>query len=501
MDCDERGTSVEPADRVSRRAIIRTESVVSAALDRLKLVRRDRLVVAISGGPDSVALLYVLKRLQEHSPYRLIAAHLNHQLRGAESDNDETFVRSLCGALGIELVVERAMLGGRSANLEERARTVRYEFLNKTADMMAAQHIVLGHHADDQAETVLMRLLRGSGAAGLSAMAETGPGRLFRPLLSLRREALLAYLAAVKADYVLDSSNLAGGALRNRVRVALLPQLEQEYALGLASRLTELASEMRQIDGYITEHARQHLASRLMPVPRSPEAWYLDLRSFGAIHSAVASAMMREMLRDCIGELRHIERAHISAMCRLAGTGNPSGSIELPRGWRFRRQYQAAVLERRRSAGNQPSYAFELEPGENVLGSSGLILAMKVLTRGESGFPRYPWHPPTAAEAYVDADVVSSLAVRAWHPGDRIKPIGMRGGRKIQDVFVDRKVPASARTRWPVVVTADEALWIPGLIRSRLGLISRESEKVLHLQAVWLTTDRQVSLPRLQPAC
>jgi tRNA(Ile)-lysidine synthase len=331
-------------------------------------------------------------------------------------------------------------------------------------------------------------------------MAETGPGRLFRPLLSLRREALLGYLAAVKADYVLDSSNLAEGALRNRVRAALLPQLEHEYAPGLATRLTELASEMRQIDGYITEHARQHLASRLTPVPRSPQAWYLDLRGFGAIHSTVASAIMREMLRDCIGELRHIERAHINAMCRLAGSGNPSASIELPRGWRFRRQYRAAVLERCRSAGNQ-AYGCELEPGENVLGSSGLILAMKVLMRGEPGFPRYPWYPPTAADAYVDAGAVGSLAVRAWRPGDRIKPIGMRGGRKIQDVFVDRKVPASARTRWPVVVTADEALWIPGLIRSRMGLISRESEKVLHLQAVWLTTDRQVSLPRLQPAC
>jgi tRNA(Ile)-lysidine synthetase-like protein len=158
------------------------------------------------------------------------------------------------------------------------------------------------------------------------------------------------------------------------------------------------------------------------------------------------------------------------------------------------------VLERRRSAGNEP-YAFELEPGENVLGTSGLILEMKVLTRGEPGFPPYPWHPPTPAEAYVDAGAVGSLAVRAWRPGDCIKPIGMRGGRKIQDVFVDRKVPASARTQWPVVVMAEQALWIPGLIRSRLGLISRESEKVLHLQAVWLTTDGQVSLPRLQPAC
>ncbi|MBV8055649.1 MAG: tRNA lysidine(34) synthetase TilS, partial [Deltaproteobacteria bacterium] len=226
----------------ARKAIALVENTVARVMAGLRSGAHDRLLAAISGGPDSVAALYALQRIRGRAGYQLAAAHLNHGLRGSESDRDEKFVRELCGRLDIELVVERAC-GLKPANLEERARELRYEFLNRTADALKAQFIVLGHHQDDQAETILLRLLRGAGIAGLAAMAEWGPGRLVRPLLSLNRVAILAYLAAIGADYVVDSSNLDFAALRNRVRTGLLPQLARDYSPGIARRLAELASE------------------------------------------------------------------------------------------------------------------------------------------------------------------------------------------------------------------------------------------------------------------
>src|SRR5262249_40090698 len=157
-------------------------------LERVGVRPGAALVVALSGGADSVALLHALVELRESSGYRLVAAHLNHALRGDESDRDQCFCRDLCARLKVDFIVARANgLAAQLPNLEEAARQARHEFLDRAAVRTGCDHVAVGHHADDQAETVLMRLLRGAGIAGLSAMAETGPGRLIRPLLSLSR--------------------------------------------------------------------------------------------------------------------------------------------------------------------------------------------------------------------------------------------------------------------------------------------------------------------------
>ena len=194
------------------------------------------IVIGLSGGGDSVALTSALLALRKRMGLKLAAAHLNHRLRGAESDRDEEFVRAMCARLGLELQVERAEgLGAISgANLEERARDARREFLGRAADRVGADFIALGHHRDDQAETVLMRLMRGAGAAGMAAMAERGPERLIRPMLSISRAEIREYLDACAIPFVEDSSNSSRDFLRNRIRGELIPMLERDYAPGSA---------------------------------------------------------------------------------------------------------------------------------------------------------------------------------------------------------------------------------------------------------------------------
>src|ERR1700683_1245 len=181
-------------------------AAIEAALARAGVRRGASIVIGLSGGGDSVALTSALIGLRKRMGLKLAAAHVNHRLRADESDRDEEFVRAMCARLGVELQVERAEgLGAISgANLEERARYVRREFLGRAADHVGADFIALGHHRDDQAETVLMRLMRGAGAAGVAAMAERGPGRLIRPMLSLSRVAICEYLGARGISFLED---------------------------------------------------------------------------------------------------------------------------------------------------------------------------------------------------------------------------------------------------------------------------------------------------------
>ena len=249
---------------------LETTMPIAGALDRIG-VRRDAVILlALSGGADSVALFHVLVALRERFGYRLAAAHFNHHLRGDESDRDQAFVCDLCARAQIELVVGHAEdLGG--CNLEERARESRYRFLHSAADRMGAGHIALAHHADDQAETVLMRLLRGTGVAGLGAMAEAS-GRLIRPMLSLGRGEIIDYLNAIGARFVTDSTNCSPAILRNRLRAELIPMLERDYAPQFGRRLGELADEMRSLDDFVSAAAEAEL-------DRSPGAGGRDSRS------------------------------------------------------------------------------------------------------------------------------------------------------------------------------------------------------------------------------
>jgi tRNA(Ile)-lysidine synthase len=492
---------------------------VASVLQKLPSTPDAPYVVAVSGGPDSVALLDVLKRIYARlgSCY-FIAAHLNHRIRGAEADRDEAFVRKLCEKLGIELIVECAH-GLSSPNLEERARVVRYEFLDRVARSIHARYILLAHHADDQAETALLRLLRGSGIAGLGAMApvvsrrgevsadsepSVGVVALVRPMLSVTRTTIVDYLEAVGADYVIDSSNLVGGVLRNRLRHSLLPEIEKHYAPGFSRRLVELAAEAGEVEAFLAGEARRALDLRLTAPSGGAEkrtVWRIDVEGFSSIQPALASAMLRELVRRGAGDLRHFGRVHIEAMRRLAMGGDPSAITMLPRGWRFRREYQSAVLERSPSTGREfggpQGYELELTPGENRIEDAHLMLQLRIIGCDDSAFPHPPWHRRDLFEAWFDAVAAGRIVARTARHGDRVKPLGMDGSRKVHDVFVDRNLPLGWRKVWPLVVAQEGVLWIPGMVRSRFALVTADSKKVLHLRANSATEGRNVPLPEL----
>jgi tRNA(Ile)-lysidine synthase len=463
----------------------------------------DRILIALSGGADSVALTHALHRMRDGIRgvrFELAAAHLNHRLRGVESDRDERFVRELCDRLKIELSVELADGLANSSNLEERARNLRHEFLSRAADRFDARYIALAHHADDQAETVMMRLLRGSGAAGLAAMESAGPGRIVRPMLTLRHEQVLAYLDHIGETHVLDRSNQSRAMLRNRIRHDLLPMLERDYAPKLRRRLNGLALEMRSLDDYLVREARAELHRRL----RSPGR--LDLAGFAELHPALANAALREWLRLRIGDLRRIYRADIERMRRLCAVARPGSIAFLPGGWRLRCEYDAVVLEpatkaaSSRASDEVPVFEIELlRDGVTAITASGFTFDACLLKVGDRSFPGEASMPRNKRfQGLFDVgEIGDRLIVRGFKTGDRIAPLGMSGTRKVQDVFVDHKLPRARRPTWPLVEAESGLLWVPGMVRSRHALVTSATQTILRLTVQRDATTENTSLLRI----
>ncbi len=453
---------------------------VEAALKRAGVRRGASILVGLSGGADSVALACALLELRQSLGLRIAAAHLNHRIRGGESDRDEAFVRAMCARLSVELIVERAEgldASISSANLEERAREVRRDFLGRVADRIEADFVALGHHRDDQAETVLMRLMRGAGAAGMAAMAQRGPGKLIRPMLSISRAEIRGYLDARTTAFVEDSTNSSRDILRNRIRAELLPMLERDYAPGLGGRLVEVAAEMRSLDELVGA-----IAARELDAMRR-RGGALDVSGFAALNRAVQAGAIRLFLSERMGSLRGISRAHIEAMRQLILEGGPSDSIDLPGGWRAGREYNFLRLIRA-AAGREAASGFSVAIGADgvtVVEAAGFAFEASTIAAADASIPDSSSSRVAIFDAAKIAD--AGLVARNFIRGDRMRPMGMRGTRKVHDLFVDRKLPRARRERFPVVTVGGEIAWLPGLARGDCALVTKATEIVLRVQA------------------
>jgi tRNA(Ile)-lysidine synthase len=368
---------------------------------------------------------------------------------------------------------------------------------------VGAEYIALAHHADDQAETVLMRMLRGAGIAGLAAMSERGPDRLIRPMLGLSRAEILAYLHARGITFVEDSSNRSPEILRNRIRTELIPMLERDYAPGLRGRLVEIAGEMRSVDDFMNAAASIEFAAM-----RSADD-ALDVARFPALAPALQMCVLRLYLAERMRTLRRITRAHLEALRRLVLASGPSDSIDLPGGWRAEREYNLLRIINTVPISDEAFSVPLALDGITIVEAASYRFEASMLDRGDltpNPFPRGKGNQNYGASegnqnygasdlsdldlsdlhvALFDAAAIADagLVVRNFIRGDRIHPIGMRGERKVKDVFIDRKIPRLERRRFPIVTLAGEVAWLPGLARGSAALISNATETILRVEA------------------
>ncbi len=467
-----------------------------------------RVLVGLSGGPDSVALLHLLLGFAADGDLRVGAAHMDHGLRGSESDRDEEFVRELCSQWDVPLEIGHPQPGAIDADgpdLEARARRARMKFLREVTAREGYDYISLGHNRDDQAETLLLALLRGAGSAGLAGIPARR-GRIVRPLLGIHRGEIIAHLQRHSVAYVTDSSNLEAKQRRNRIRLDLLPRIRREFNPGIVDVLARTAEILGDEDFYLDRRAaellRTHGSYEGFDGSSSPRRVVLDLDMFDE-----PRALKRRALRLGYGLIRgsreDLAFDHVDSMLDPAEIPT-GGGLDLPAGVRVRRDGGSIVMEA--PAPSPPSISAR---GSAILPLPGALVREPFQGRIESRILGETASravsitltgrriPLLVSHAFIDYNKVElPLYVRSWRPGDRMRPLGMSGTKKIQDIFVDARVPRDSRSRVPLVLDSDHrVLWVAGVTVSDDVKLEGNTGRVIHLRVKDLVGSRDRHSP------
>ena len=451
----------------------------------------DCVLVAVSGGPDSVALLHLLYDLCDELEVRLEVAHLQHGIRGSEAQEDARFVAELAAKLGLpfhlkEVNLHQIKSAAGKGNLEALARAERYRFFAAVARERNLNRIATAHTRDDQAETVLMWLLRGSGLKGLGGMLPThqlngtnieSASRLIviRPLLDVSRAEIEDYLNEKHLTFRLDRSNQDPSFLRNWIRLKLIPQLKDKMDRNLLSRLAQQAELIREEEQFLEELTHAEL-DRI----RTPEG--IDRGALLKYNKALQRRLLRLWIESMRGHLRGLDFQHVEALLDLIADGPPQGRLSIPGGWQLVKEYETLRLDKqfRRMVPQCACYSYDLEIGEDLhIHEAGLMIQTRAIS-----LP-LPSLPDNFTEAVFDiAALAADLTLRNFRHGDRFQPLGMAGHKKVKELFIEKKLPLSVRASLPLLLLGNEIIWIPGYGRSELGKVTPATKAILHLKAV-----------------
>jgi tRNA(Ile)-lysidine synthase len=435
----------------------------------------EKVVVGLSGGPDSVCLLVLLDQLKERFNLQLHAMYVDHGLRPDETPGEILSCEKICRQLGIPFVVRstdvRAHAEEHRLNRQEAARQLRYHCFHEIVSKITADTLALAHNADDQAETVLMRLLRGSGPAGLSGIP-VKRGNIIRPLIETERSEIELFLEQNNITYIVDSSNMRTDYLRNRIRKTLMPELRRinpEIIRSIQKTTLILQEEERYFEIIVTKTLMK-LVSR-----KSTNRLELFLAPLEMMEHVILRRVLRRAL-DATESLRGISFIHIEDMMNLIKSGKAGDRIYLPRNIRVIKEYALLVI-----TSESPPVLTDYEiqpPGEAVLTGTGSVVKARLEENSSDA-------GDGKSVVLLDAGkMVFPLKIRARKPGDFFYPHGFGKKKKLQDFFVDEKVPRDERASVPVVVSGSDIVWIAGYRADHRFRITDQTKKFLRLVIV-----------------
>ncbi len=437
-----------------------------------ELAELKSILVAVSGGVDSVVLLHLLRTVAPASGVELRVAHLDHQIR-SESGADAEFVRDLCQSWGLPCTLGSSdvprLAKEAGLSLEMAGRQARRSFLQQVAEERGCERIALAHHRDDQLETFFLRLVRGSGVSGLAAMRPL-LGPWWRPLLEIGRQQILDYAEQQGLRWVEDASNRDPSYLRNRLRHQLIPQLEQINPQ-LGERLGALTTQLQLEEDFWQQQLEQVFPSLLLSCE---DGMRLDRSRLLELHPALRRRMIREALRQLRGDLQRIATEHLLAVEQLLCGARSQAQLDLPGCWVARRYGQLWL--RLEEPELPPAFDFELPvPGELTLPDGRVLRAvLQAEQEGES----------LRIAEFSLAELHEPLRVRSWQPGDRFAPQGMAGQKRLKRYFSDQQVELEERAKAPLLVYGETILWLVGLRRSCHAPASLRGGAILRLELI-----------------
>jgi tRNA(Ile)-lysidine synthase len=481
----------------------------------LKKPRKGAIVAAVSGGPDSV---YLLRILSSNKAARIVVGHVNYGTRGIDSEKDQKLVEKICRSFGYETAILTVDMSGRvpgfkgppgirgdfPAGFEEKARTIRYRFLRNLSAKVGAEAIALAHTADDQVETILMRVFEGAGIGGLKGIPREAANGIVRPILDVWKEDILDYLKKRKIPYRIDRSNADVRFERNWVRTVLLPLLVKRYGKAVKKRIFTLGERFRELDDYLESEAARWIRRNLKSFPgsRTDSRRFLSFQRdrFSALPSVLRMKILQRICFDRLGVAPN-ERL-LKAMEENVRDGGPSARVNAGKGFKLANRYGEALFvpgdngRDRRSAGPGSGKGAPVPiaaPGkyEIPLGRQGRIVTLAWESRGKGTAAQAKRLAAKGdAELFDAAGLALPLTVRPLRAGDRIHPFGRDaggnargGGKKVKEILIDRKVPRGDRWGRPVLCDANGAiLWIPGVLRSAHAPVTPETRETVFLR-------------------
>ncbi len=446
---------------------------------------KDNVLIGVSGGPDSVCLLHVLCSLQNRlNINKIFVVHVNHMLRGDEAKRDEDYVHNLCGKLGIEVYSKefniRDIAASKGISLEEAGREVRYEYFDKMAEKLGANKIAVAHNKNDQAETILLHIVRGTGLDGLKGM-DYKRDKIVRPLMDIDRNQIEEYCIKYNLNPITDSSNLESIYTRNKIRLELVPFIDKLLKIDITSNLVKMSLLIKDDNKYIEEKTIEMYNQCI--VEKDSNSICLDLVLLGKQHTAIQKRILRYAIEVLKGDLKGIEKIHIQDALNLISHGRTGSEIHLPCGLRIKRSYGIIkIFENNKKESIAAVKADEKVaiPGETSFSNCGIILASLA---DDKDIGKVNSINQNSLIQFFDYEKLSlGINLRYRKEGDVFRPYKSNGTKKLKEYFIDNKVPREIREKVPIIAMNNEVVWIIGYKISDKFKVTENTKRVLRLE-------------------
>jgi len=462
--------------------------VIDRILDIIKkhnlIENGESVIVGVSGGPDSVCLLHALHSLTQELNIKIFASHINHMLRGEESEGDERYVRELCERLGITLHTKsfdiKKISRDKGLSLEETGREVRYHQFALLADHVGAKKIAVAHNKNDQAETVLMRIIRGTGLDGLKGMEHTR-GKIIRPLLDISRCDIEKYCGEHSLNPRIDSSNQQSVYTRNRVRLKLIPYIDKLFETDLVESVFKMSTLLREDNDFI-EESTVSLYNQCILKKQKNEI-VLDILKIEHHHRAVKKRIMRNALKELKGDLKGIESIHIEDIIDLSLNGRTGAEVHLPCNVRAAKSYSTLRIFIHCEEARVPCFNKTISiPGVTSVKALGVQVEVSI-EENRGCMEKYANEESDSLIQFFDYErLKGGIDIRNRKEGDIFKPLKSNGTKKLKEYLIDNKVPRNLRDEIPLIAKDNEVVWIVGYKTSDKFKVTENTKSVLKLE-------------------
>lgn len=453
------------------------------------------VIVGVSGGADSVCLLHILFTLSKTRLFIITAVHINHMLRGKESDEDELFVKDLCSQYDITLKVFREDITTFSleqgCSIEEAGRIIRYRRFQEVLSETSANYIAVAHHSDDQSETIFLNILRGTGLDGLCGMSSKS-GQIIRPLLNVSKDEIQAYIKRNALLYRTDSSNLDNIYLRNSLRNVIFPEINEQTGTNITSSLLRMQKLLKSDSDFLNEYATEKYKN--IVIFEDEKTVLLQRSQMIQLHEAISSRVIRIAWEKLTGSYKGLESVHVSfALEVIAGQGNKIA--QLPKGIRAITQYDTVKITKELPEKNTQAFSIGITipstiylPVNEDLDDRKIKVETQLYSRDDflKRFGEIKKPKESGFVQLFDYDSIKKgIYIRNRLPGDVFSPYKGSGGKKLKDFFIDRKIPKNTRDKIPLLANGKDIVWVVGHRTSDKYKISNSTKTILYVNITW----------------